>query len=174
MKVTVHIDHARSPVKITAEDMSVIRKSVEEALSPEYVRDAESGIVGFLSDDDRLEVNVLLVSNQDIKALNSEYRGIDRVTDVLSFWSDFEPCEIERLRKAGEAVPIGDVVISTEKAGEQSQEFGHSFRRELAYLVVHGVLHLVGYDHQVEEQKCRMRQAEERILSGLGLTRTQQ
>lgn len=173
MKVTVRIDHAISPVKMTPEDVSDIRKGVREALRTEVLGGAESGIGSLLSSDDRVEVSVILASNQEIRALNKEYRGIDAVTDVLSFWSDLEPDEVAMLRAGGEALPLGDIVISTERALEQSAEFGHTVRRELVYLVVHGVLHLLGYDHHQEAQKSAMRQAEERILSSLGLTRIQ-
>lgn len=102
-------------------------------------------------------VNIILVDNAKIREINREYRGVDRETDVISFaLNDFEvtfPWEREEL---------GDIYISVEKALEQSREYGHSFDRELVYLAVHGLLHLLGYDHLEEAEKKEMRQEEEK------------
>ena len=102
-------------------------------------------------------VNIILVDNAKIREINREYRGVDRETDVISFaLNDFEvtfPWEREEL---------GDIYISVEKALEQSREYGHSFDREPVYLAVHGLLHLLGYDHLEEAEKKEMRQEEEK------------
>ena len=111
-------------------------------------------------------VNIILVDNVKIREINREYRGVDRETDVISFaLNDFEvtfPWEREEL---------GDIYISVEKALEQSREYGHSFDRELVYLAVHGLLHLLGYDHLEEAEKKEMRQEEEKIMAEVGLLR---
>ena len=111
-------------------------------------------------------VNIILVDNAKIREINREYRGVDRETDVISFaLNDFEvtfPWEREEL---------GDIYISVEKALEQSREYGHSFDRELVYLAVHGLLHLLGYDHLEEAEKKEMRQEEEKIITEVGLLR---
>ncbi|NYE56320.1 rRNA maturation RNase YbeY [Carboxydothermus ferrireducens] len=106
-------------------------------------------------------VSIALVDNIYIQSLNREYRQKDVPTDVLSFpLADDEDDEV-----------LGDVVISLEKAAEQAKEYGHSFFREVAFLTVHGVLHLLGHDHYEEEETRIMREKEEKILSALGLER---
>jgi len=121
-------------------------------------------------------VYIQLVSGDEIRELNNTHRGIDRVTDVLSFpMMDYYrgeckekiPCLTER----GE-LEIGDMVICTDRAREQAREFGHGFARECAYLTVHSVLHLLGFDHMDEgAEQAAMREKEEKILKKLGLER---
>ena len=115
------------------------------------------------------EVGVALVDNMTIAALNSEYRGVDAATDVLSF-AMLEGEEYLDLNEDEEAI-VGDVVISMDKVAEQAADYRHSCQREFAYLLLHGVLHLLGYTHDGEEDTRRMRKREEEILEGLGLTR---
>ena len=122
------------------------------------------------------EVNVLLTGDREIHAVNLEQRGVDRPTDVLSF-PMFELTPGDK-PQAGWAdpdtglVPLGDMMLSLERCAAQAEEFGHSMERELSYLAVHSVLHLLGYDHLDEgPQKAQMRAREEAILSGLGVTR---
>ncbi len=103
------------------------------------------------------EVSVAFVDNQQIKELNNKYREKDEATDVLSFPIDDEM--------------LGDIIISTRRAAEQAEEYGHSLKRELAYLTVHGMLHLFGYDHHNKEEKDEMRQKEERVLTQLDISR---
>ena len=121
---------------------------------------------GFANDT---EVSLTFTDNEGIKALNSEFRGIDRPTDVLSFpLTDYE----------GSAFPVdepkaslGDIVISLERAREQADEFGHSFEREVAFLTVHSMLHLLGYDHvNSEEEELEMRRRQREILENIGIT----
>jgi probable rRNA maturation factor len=103
------------------------------------------------------EVSVAFVDNQQIKKLNNKYREKNEATDVLSFPIDDEM--------------LGDIIISTRRAAEQAEEYGHSLKRELAYLTVHGMLHLFGYDHHSKEEKDEMRQKEERVLTQLDISR---
>lgn len=121
-------------------------------------------------------VFIQLVDGETIRAINNEHRGIDRETDVLSFpMNDFYRGECrEELYFSPEtkAAELGNMVISLSKAKEQAREFGHSVARECAYLTVHSMLHLLGFDHVDEgEEKAAMRQKEEEILKKLGLER---
>jgi probable rRNA maturation factor len=127
------------------------------------------------------EISVVITDNAGIREINREFRNIDKETDVLSFpMLDFEEdyCEEEEIQvgvedinpSSGEVV-LGDIVISLEKALEQSRDYEHSFEREVAFLTVHSVLHLLGYDHEKEEDRVIMRSKEEEILSKLGLCR---
>ena len=125
------------------------------------------------------EVDVLLTDDGEIHAINREQRQVDRPTDVLSFpMFPLAPGE----QPMGEwadpdtgLVPLGDMVISLERCAAQAQEFGHSLERELSYLAVHSVLHLLGYDHMDEgPMKQQMRGREESILGTLGITRGDQ
>jgi probable rRNA maturation factor len=115
------------------------------------------------------EVSITLVDNTAIAALNREYRGVDAPTDVLSF-AMMEGEEFLDLNEDGEAI-MGDIIISMEKVVDQAKEYGHSIEREFAFLVVHGTLHLLGHTHDGQQDTKRMRQREEEILEGLGLTR---
>lgn len=123
-----------------------------------------------------LYLNVILTNPENIKKANKEYRNIDKATDVLSF-PMFEKTEIEELIQKSEntLLPIrdvlGDIIISIPKVKEQAEEYGHSVERELAYMVVHGFYHLMGYDHIKEEDKIIMRPKEEFILNKLNITR---
>lgn len=123
------------------------------------------------------EVDVLITDDEGIHQINLEQRGIDRPTDVLSFpmfnyQPGCPPVDDSDADPGTGLTPLGDMVISLERAREQAQEYGHPVERELSYLAVHSVLHLLGYDHVDEgEQKARMRQREEAILGALGITR---
>jgi len=121
------------------------------------------------------EVDVLLTDDGSIREINLEQRGVDRPTDVLSFpMFELSPGEKPAPKDADPEtglVPLGDVVISVERARAQAGEYGHGMERELAYLTVHSVLHLLGYDHMDEgTQKAGMRAREEAILAQLGIT----
>jgi probable rRNA maturation factor len=116
-----------------------------------------------------LYVNVVLTNAKNIKSINKEHRGIDKETDVLSF-PMFEKNEIANLDNTNEDI-LGDMVISIERVEEQAKEYGHSFERELAYMVVHSFYHLLGYDHMTEEDKKEMREKEENVLGILGIRR---
>ncbi|MBR5537364.1 MAG: rRNA maturation RNase YbeY [Clostridia bacterium] len=124
------------------------------------------------------QVTVTITDNEGIRAFNKEFRDIDAPTDVLSFpLNDFyrgvPDAEMgELVDPVTCTVPLGDMIISVERAKEQAADFGHGLARECAYLTVHSMLHLVGYDHVDEgEEKAAMRAKEEEILAVLGLTR---
>jgi probable rRNA maturation factor len=107
---------------------------------------------------DEQEVVITLVDNEAIQKLNNKFRQIDRETDVLSFPLDEEDA-------------LGDIIISIPRAKEQAEEYGHSFEREMAFLTVHGFLHLLGYDHHTEVEEKEMFSRQEAILAKCGLTR---
>ena len=122
------------------------------------------------------EIDVLLTHDAGIHQINLDMRQVDRATDVLSFPEfDLTPGQLPDEEDADPGtglVPLGDMVISMEHVAAQAKEYGHSNRRELAYLVVHSVLHLLGYDHLDEgPMKAQMRGREEAIMAELGLTR---
>jgi probable rRNA maturation factor len=125
---------------------------------------------------------LLLVDNEAIRQLNREYRNIDSPTDVLSFAlqekTEEEPdIYFDEEDTADDNFPeelgnmLGDIVISVERAREQAAEYGHSLEREMVFLAVHGTLHLLGYDHDTEEQTRSMREMEEKIMNSIGLAR---
>ena len=142
---------------------ALIRKVIRTALAAEGV-------------DFPCEVDVCVTSDEGIHQINREMRGVDRPTDVLSFPAfDLHPGELPGEEDADVAtglVPLGDMCLSLERVQAQAREYGHSNRRELAYLVVHSVLHLLGYDHLDEgPQKAQMRAREDAILVELGISR---
>ena len=120
-----------------------------------------------------LYVSVTLTCPSYIRSINNQYRNIDKETDVLSF-PMFEKDEIdEMIEKQNNVVHdvLGDMIISIDRVKEQAIEYGHSFERELAYMVVHSFYHLMGYDHMNDEEKSVMRAKEENILGKLNITR---
>lgn len=118
-------------------------------------------------DSNLAEISLTFVDMEEIQQLNREYRGIDAATDVLSF-PQFE--SKEEFPEHGEII-MGDVVICTEKAMLQAEEFGHSPEREIIYLFTHSLLHLMGYDHMEEDQRQAMRQKEETVMKAMELGR---
>ena len=134
----------------------LVRRSVIAALEYE----------GFYND---AEVSVTFVDNEGIRKLNAEFRGIDKPTDVLSFpLTDFEGGDEPPTDEP--FISLGDIVISLERAAEQAEEFGHSFERECAFLCVHSMLHLLGYDHvDSDEDDAEMRRRQSEILQSMGL-----
>ena len=120
-----------------------------------------------------LYITITLTNPETIKKINREYRNIDNATDVLSF-PMFEKDELEEklsINSFEHEEVLGDIVISIQKVEEQAEEYGHSFERELSYMVVHGFYHLMGYDHIKEEDKEKMRPKEEKILNELKILR---
>lgn len=124
------------------------------------------------------EINVMITDNAGIREINRDYRNVDRETDVLSFpMFEFVPGEfpedVSELLDPGDTVlPLGDMALSVEKIRAQAAEFGHSEEREIGYLTVHSVLHLLGYDHVDEgEMKKQMRGREEAIMEALNIPR---
>lgn len=121
-----------------------------------------------------------VTDDDEIRQINRDYRGIDRATDVLSFPAisctpekTLGTCEKKLLRERDEtgACFLGDIIISLPRAREQAQEYGHSLRREMAYLTAHAMFHLMGYDHMQEDEKARMRAMEEKALNAVGISR---
>ena len=148
---------------VNESQVAFIRKVIRTALAAQGV-------------DFPCEVDVLVTSDEEIRALNREARQVDKATDVLSFPAfELRPGELPGPGDADPGtglVPLGDMMISLERVAAQAKEYGHSNRRELAYLTVHSVLHLLGYDHVDEgPMKARMREREEAILGELGITR---
>lgn len=126
-------------------------------------------------------VNVLLTDNAGIHEFNSTYRGIDRPTDVLSFpnldfdvagnFDKVEESELDYFDPDTGELLLGDIIISTDKVQEQAEAYGHSLKREFAFLVAHSMLHLCGYDHMTEEESAVMEQKQEETLQKLRITR---
>lgn len=115
------------------------------------------------------EVSLVFCDDAYIRNLNRDYRGKDQPTDVLSF--ALNEGEEPEIVDGPAQVLLGDIIISLETAARQAEEYNHSLEREVAYLTVHGMLHLLGYDHMTEEDKAEMRMEEEHVLSLLGITR---
>ncbi|WP_376749284.1 rRNA maturation RNase YbeY [Anaerospora hongkongensis] len=115
------------------------------------------------------EVSLVFCDDAYIQNLNRDYRGKDQPTDVLSF--ALNEGEEPEIVDGPAQVLLGDIIISLETAARQAEEYNHSLEREVAYLTVHGMLHLLGYDHMTEEDKAEMRLEEEHVLSLLGITR---
>jgi len=152
--VSVLVNNLQKKVAVDESLVDLLSEAVQAVLKDEgYREDAE--------------VSLVFVDDDYIQELNNNYRGVDSPTDVLSF----AMLEGESLPEEEEEVILGDVIISLETAERQAREYGHSFQREVAYLTLHGVLHLLGYDHQEEEDRRRMREREEEILAGLELSR---
>ncbi|MEW8972662.1 MAG: rRNA maturation RNase YbeY [Tissierellaceae bacterium] len=142
----IYVDNRQSKVDIDEDIYNLLEKVVRESLLVEGI-----GL--------EYEISISFVDNEEIRQLNSQYRGVDRETDVLSF-----PIDEDLI------VPIpllGDIIISMEKAIEQSEEYGHSLQRELAYLTAHSMFHLMGYDHMEEDDKKEMRDREKQVMRRL-------
>ena len=155
MKLKIYFENHQDKLAITYRMKMLIRRAVEETLAYEQV-------------EDDCEVSVTLCDNQEIRELNQRFRNIDRATDVLSFPlfdDDGMDAHVEELD-----CMLGDVVLSLERAKEQAEEYGHSFEREIAFLTVHSILHLLGYDHETsEEDETDMRRRQSEIMERMGL-----
>ena len=149
-------------ITISYSDMSFYHEELETLVRRVLAKGAELQKV-----PEDAEISLLICDGPTIHELNREYRNVDAPTDVLSFALNEGDEEIPE----EEALALGDIVINIDRAKEQAAEFGHSKEREIAYLSVHGFLHILGYDHYEEEEKKEMRKAEEEILSACGLTR---
>ena len=145
----------------------------------DYLKPIKTGkaVWEILGQKQKLCCELVLVDSEEIRTLNRDNRNIDRVTDVLSFPSldgirgkilnkaDY-PLEYD---KRSDSIFIGSVVICSDKAKEQAEEYGHSLEREFTFLTVHSLLHLMGYDHETEEDRSEMRGLEDKIMAKLGL-----
>lgn len=118
------------------------------------------------------EISISIVDDAEIHQINKQFRGIDRPTDVLSFPQlTFAEDEEAECNENGEIV-LGDIIISQERAKEQAEEYGHSFKREIAFLTAHSMLHLLGYDHMEPEEEKEMFQKQKEILELAGIPRS--
>lgn len=154
-KATVLIKNNQKKIKMTPDLRRLVKRAV-------------LAVLDFEDFGRRAEVSVTFTDNEGIHALNREYRNVDRPTDVLSFpLSDGEDYDTD-----GDAVLLGDIVISLERAQTQAEEYGHSFEREVAFLTVHSMLHLLGYDHETSPEDERdMFARQDEILISAGMTR---
>lgn len=138
----------------------------EKNIELEMIRAAE--IVGEIYGVENSEVSIILTNDRNIHELNKKFRKIDRPTDVLSF-AFRESDEPEILNEEFE--PLGDIIISVERAKFQAEDFGHSFLREIIFLEVHGLLHLLGYDHMEENDRIEMETEQKFVMEKIGITR---
>lgn len=149
----------------------------DDAFSKENIARLEKVLHGFVKSDVKLVFELVFVDSAEIRRLNGELRGVDKVTDVLSFPSldgilGQEIRKKEHLFELDEnGLTMGSIAICEERAKEQAEEYGHSYERELHYLIVHGILHCLGYDHIEENDRALMREKEELLLGKLGITR---
>lgn len=146
----IYYDDRQDDIKITEEIKNLIEKSIAAVLKIEKL-------------DENVEVSVSFVGDDEIRDLNREYRDVDKSTDVLSFPMDDEFIIDNRI--------LGDVIINTRRVMEQAEELGHSNERELSYLTVHSILHLLGYDHMEDEDKKEMREREKLAMKELSIYR---
>ncbi len=146
----IYYDDRQDDIEITEEIKNLIEKSISAVLKVENL-------------DENVEVSVSFVGDDEIRDLNREYRGVDKSTDVLSFPMDDEFIIDNRI--------LGDVIINTRRVMEQAEELGHSNERELSYLTVHSILHLLGYDHMEDEDKKEMREREKLAMRELSIYR---
>lgn len=165
-KQEISFVNQQKKVKVHLSTVHMVRQCIRKVLEVEGLLDIPH------------EVSVTFVCNAQIRRINRQFRQVDSATDVLSF-PVLEYDEAYRpLYGQGDvdwnedgAVMLGDIVISVERCRQQAEEFGHSLRREIAYLTVHSMYHLLGYDHMKEDEKRLMRQKEEHVLSLMGITR---
>ena len=146
----IYYDDRQDDIEITEEIKNLIEKSIAAVLKIEKL-------------DENVEVSVSFVGDDEIRDLNREYRGVDKSTDVLSFPMDDEFIIDNRI--------LGDVILNTRRVMEQAEELGHSNERELSYLTVHSILHLLGYDHMEDEDKKEMREREKLAMKELSIYR---
>ena len=165
----LYTDNRQNKIEVNEELVNIINEVCEKALRAEEVNIP-------------YQISLLFVDNEEIRDINRETRGIDKATDVLSFpmldypkdkvfKEVYKETKFNEIYLDGEELVLGDMVLSLERAKEQSIEYNHSFNREVCYLVVHSILHLLGYDHMEDEEKKRMRKREEEILGDLNITR---
>ncbi|WP_315116857.1 rRNA maturation RNase YbeY [uncultured Clostridium sp.] len=165
----IYIDDRQDKIKVREDLERLIERLVDYSLKEEGV-----------SID--YEVSILFVDNENIREINREERGKDSETDVLSFPMlhyperkvfkeaylnyEFKPEDLDE-----DKLILGDIVLSLQKADEQRLEFNHSFEREVCYLIIHSILHLLGYDHMEDDEKALMRKREEEILNKFNIVR---
>ncbi|NLY79223.1 MAG: rRNA maturation RNase YbeY [Lysinibacillus sp.] len=153
----LNIDFLDETNEVSEEHIELVENLLLHAAKVENIGDAE--------------VSITFVTNEEIHRINREYRQKDEPTDVISF--ALEEMGEGEVAIVGQDLPrvLGDIIISIDRTREQAEEFGHSFERELGFLAVHGLLHLLGYDHMTEEEEKVMFSKQEEILSSFGLGR---
>ena len=165
----LYTDNRQNKIEVNDELINIINEVCEQSLKAEEMN------VPY-------QISLLFVDNEEIREINRDTRGIDKATDVLSFpmldypkdkvfKEVYKDTKFNEIYLDGDELVLGDMVLSLERAKEQSIEYNHSFNREVCYLVVHSILHLLGYDHMEDEEKKRMRKREEEILGSLNITR---
>ena len=165
----LYTDNRQNSIEVTDDLINIINEVCDVALKDEEVTIP-------------YQISLLFVDNNEIREINNETRGIDKVTAVLSFpmldypenmvfKNVYKNKKFNEIYLDGEELVLGDMVLSLERAKEQSIEYNHSFEREVCYLVVHSILHLLGYDHMNDEDKAKMRTREEEILGKLNIKR---
>ena len=165
----LYTDNRQDKIEVNDELINIINEVCEQSLKAEEMN------VPY-------QISLLFVDNEEIREINRDTRGIDKATDVLSFpmldypqnkvfKEVYKDTKFNEIYLDGDELVLGDMVLSLERAKEQSIEYNHSFNREVCYLVVHSILHLLGYDHMEDEEKKVMRKREEEILGKLNITR---
>ena len=165
----IYTDNRQEKLNVDEEFINSLKKVCDFVLKKEEV-------------NCKYQISLLFVDNDGIREINRETRNIDRATDVLSFpmldypnkkfFKDvYMDYKFDETLLDGDELVLGDIVLSLERSLEQSEEYNHSYKREVSYLVVHSILHLLGYDHMEEDDKLIMRKREEEILEKLNITR---
>lgn len=149
----VFINNEQEKIKVDKDINKLLKKVVIECLEIENL-------------GTNYEVSITFIDNKEINRLNKLYRNIDKHTDVLSF-PTFDEDDFNQSEDIPYAPLLGDIIISLEKAKKQSEEFGHTLEREIAYLTAHSMFHLLGYDHLIEEEKNEMRDLEKQVMKNL-------
>ena len=148
--IAIHTQN-RSGIRFSRTLLEKIKKTIRTAVEAEYPNHT-------------FELNIFFCDDETIRSYNREYRGVDRATDVLSFPRfDFGTPELPAL--------LGDIVLSVPRAQAQAEEYGHSFEREMCFLAAHAALHLIGYDHENEDERAQMETRQREVLSALGIER---
>lgn len=161
-----------------AEHRITVVSEIEDKSFEKVIENAVKAALDFEKVEQGCDVCIILTDDESIRELNLEHREIDRATDVLSFpmltLSPGEKIEVNPLELDAETgtVMLGDIVISLERAKAQAEEYGHSEEREVSFLVVHGILHLLGYDHELSEEDEKLHFGrQEEILESMGIRR---
>ncbi len=148
--IAIHTQN-RSGIRFSRTLLEKMKKTIRTAVEAEYPNHT-------------FELNIFFCDDETIRSYNREYRGVDRATDVLSFpMFDFGTPELPAL--------LGDIVLSVPRAQAQAEEYGHSFEREMCFLAAHAALHLIGYDHENEDERAQMETRQREVLSALGIER---
>ena len=148
--IAIHTQN-RSGIRFSRTLLEKIKKTIRTAVEAEYPNHT-------------FELNIFFCDDETIRSYNREYRGVDRATGVLSFpMFDFGTPELPAL--------LGDIVLSVPRAQAQAEEYGHSFEREMCFLAAHAALHLIGYDHENEDERAQMETRQREVLSALGIER---